>query len=208
MRAAYGLAVLDFDSYLERLASAEPTPGGGSAAALTGAMSAALIAMVARITLGSAKHAAVHDEARTLTLEGDRLRAAFTAARAIDETAYRAVVDAMALPRSTDAEKSGRTARLQQALAGAAEAPLGVAGQALQTLGLCERAAALRNPHLMSDVDCALRLARAALDASAANVEVNHRFLKNAEAVALQSQRLAAIRVSASEIEARVLAAL
>ena len=200
--------MLDFDAYLERLASADPTPGGGSAAALTGAMAAALIAMVARITANSAKLAAVHGDAQSLAREGDRLRAAFTAARVADEGAYGAVVAAAALPRTSEGEKSARSARLQFALAGAAEAPLGVADLALQTLALCERAVALRNAHLMSDVDCALRLARAALDAGAANVEVNHRFLKDAQTVALQSQRLAQIRASARDIETRALAAI
>jgi formiminotetrahydrofolate cyclodeaminase len=197
--------VLDFDDYLDRLASSAPTPGGGSAAALTGAMAAALLAMVARITLGSDKHASVHDLARRIVRDADALRADFTAARLADEAAYAAVVAAQALPRGTDAEKSARMERLQAALAGAAEAPLGVAGLATAAIRLSELTAALGNDHLMSDVECALRLARAALDASAANVKVNHRFLKNALVINAQASRLAELVDSATAAERRTL---
>ena len=198
--------MFDLDRYLDRLASADPTPGGGSAATLVGAMSPALVSMVARITATSAKHAAVHPQASAIAVEGDRLRAEFIAARPRDESAYQAVVVAHALPRSTEAEKSERTERLQAALAGAAEAPLEVAALGARALALCERAAELQNPHLMSDVDCAVRFARAAIDASVANVGVNHRFIKNAEVIAGQTGRLSATLDAARAAELRTLA--
>ncbi len=197
--------MLDFTAYLDRLASSEPTPGGGSAAALTGAMAAALLAMVARITLGSAKHAGMHGLARRIVVEADALRSDLQAAQPIDEAAYAAVIAAQGLPRATDEEKRERADRLQTALAGAAEAPLAVAGLAAQTIRLAEMTAALENAHLMSDVECALRLARAALDASAANVKVNHRFLKNAEVISAQASRLAALLDTATAAERRTL---
>lgn len=198
--------VLDFDAYLDRLASAAPTPGGGSAATLVGALSAALVAMVARITLGSQKLASVHPEAIALASDADVLRSAFLAARPLDEAAYEAVVTAQALPRSNDTEKATRTARVQAALNAAAEAPLETAALAEMALALCERAAQLRNTYLMSDVDCAVRFARAALEADAANVHVNHRYLKDAQVVAAQSRRLAAILERAHDHENRTLA--
>ena len=197
--------MLDFNSYLDRLASADPTPGGGSAAALSGAMAAALCAMVARITLQSAKLAPVHGEAAAIAADADALRAEFLAARLADEAAYGAVVAAQALPKATDDEKAERTARLQTALTGAAEAPLATAALGAEAMALAERAARLHNLHLMSDVDCALRLARATLDAAVANVQVNHRFLKNAETVTAQARRLAAILDAAHESESRAL---
>jgi formiminotetrahydrofolate cyclodeaminase len=197
--------VLNFDDYLDRLASSDPTPGGGSAAALTGAMAAALLAMVARITLGSEKHTHVHPLARRIVHDADALRADFVAARPIDEAAYGAVIAVQALPRGSEHEKRERMERMQIALTGAAEAPLGVAGLATDAIRLAELTAALGNDHLMSDVDCALRLARAALDASAANVKVNHRFLKNAEVITAQASRLAAFLDTATAAERRTL---
>jgi formiminotetrahydrofolate cyclodeaminase len=153
-------------------------------------MGAALLAMVARITLEAARLAAVHPAAQAVVADADRLRAAFTAARAEDEAAYGAVVTAMGMPRSTDAEKAVRTERLQAALATAAAAPLAVAELAAEAMGVAERAAALDNRNLMSDVECAVAFLVAAYDASAANVRVNHAYLKDAATIAAQRDRL------------------
>src|SRR6202043_3053632 len=120
--------VMRIDAYLDRLASADPTPGGGGAAPLVGAMGAALCAMVGRITLQSARHAAVHPAAEAIVAEADALRARFEAAREIDEQAYALVVQAGTLPKRTDEEKHARPAAMQAALIGAAEAPLEAAG--------------------------------------------------------------------------------
>lgn len=194
-------AVLDLQAYLNRLASAEPTPGGGSAATIVGALGAALIAMVARITLGSTKLAPVHSDALLLVGDADALRARFTGARLADEAAYAEVPRAQALPRGNDAEKSERTARLQAALAGAALAPLDAAGLAAELIAQCVRAAELGNAHLMSDVECALDFGRAAFDAAAANVRVNHRLLKDAQLVGAQEQQLAQLLDAARHAE-------
>jgi methenyltetrahydrofolate cyclohydrolase len=192
--------VLDFEKYLSHLSSAAPTPGGGSAATLVGALSAALVAMVARVT------GKRHPASAALALDADRLRERFLAARPVDEAAYLAVVDAQALPRATEHEKAARTASIQAALGQAAEAPLAVAALAAEAMVLAERAAELRNAHLMSDVDCAVRFARATLDASVANVQINHRFLKNSGLVADQTTRLSAILDAARASETRALA--
>lgn len=196
------------DAYLERLASAEPTPGGGSAATLVGALGAALCAMVARITAASERLSAVRDDARAVAAEADGLRERFGAARPLDEAAYERVVRASALPKGDPAAKQARTAALQAALAGAAEAPLVAAGLAAEGFALAARAARLGNDHLASDVECALLFFRAAHDASAANVRINHRFIKDPELLATQSARLIAIAHEAAEHEARARAAL
>ena len=185
-----------FDTYLDRLASADPTPGGGSAACVVGALGAALCAMVARITQGN----------EPLAADADRLRERFGAARRLDEAAYGRVVAASGLPKDTDERKRARTAALQAALAGAAEAPLEAAGLAAEGMGLAERTAALQNRHLVSDVECALHFFRAALAASAANVRINHRFLRDAGTVAAQEERLASIAHVAGSSESRALA--
>ena len=185
--------MLDLQAYLNRLASAEPTPGGGSAATIVGAFGAALVAMVGRLTLGNPRYEAVHADAVLLVGEADMLRARFTSARSADEAAYAAVVLAQALPRVTAAEAAARGARLQAALIGAAQAPLEAAGLAVSLLTLCARAASLGNPNLVSDVECAVAFGHAALEASAANVRINHRFIKDAQLVAEQTRQLAVL---------------
>lgn len=194
--------MLDLQAYLNRLASAQPIPGGGSAATIVGALGSALVAMVARITLGSAKYAEVHAEAVLLVGEADSLRARFGAARLDDETAYAAVTVAQALPRAVPAERAARTERLQAALAGAAEAPLHAAELAAELFALCVRAAALRNVHLISDVECALHFGHAALEASAANVRINHRYMNDARLINEQTGRLRTAQEIAGRHEA------
>ena len=196
------------DAYLDRLASAEPAPGGGSAATLVGAMGAALCAMVARITAGSPRHAERRAEALALAEAADALRERFEAARPLDEAAFLLVVDAQALPKATDEQKALRTTALQQALAAAAEAPLTAAGLAAEGFALTEDALALGNANLASDVECAAHFFRAAFAASVANVRINHRFLKDPATVAAQNERLTAIATAAADAEKRILTTL
>ncbi len=194
---------MDLDRYLDALASSAPTPGGGSAAAIVGALGAALVAMVARITLEAPRLSGVHADASTIASEADALRREFDAARPADESAYAAVVAAQALPRGTDAEKALRTERLQASLAHAADVPLNAAELSARAMHLAARAAALENRHLMSDVECAVAFFRAAFEASAANVRVNHAFLKSDELIAAQAARLNAAGATLAEAERR-----
>ena len=194
---------MEFEAYLDALASADPTPGGGSAATLVGALAAALCAMVARITLDSPKVAHVHAEAAAIVRAADDLRRRVIEMRPADEAAFGAVVAAQALPRATDAEKRLRRERVQSALAGAAEAPLEAAQLATAAFALAARTAELHNANLMSDVDCALRFARASFDASVANVEVNHRYITDPALVTQQRERLATLAHAARDSEAR-----
>jgi formiminotetrahydrofolate cyclodeaminase len=186
------------DRYLEALASAEPTPGGGSAATIVAALGSALVAMVARISAGNPAYADRAAEATALAGEADALRAELLEARTRDERAYARVVGAMALPKNSVAEKSLRTEQVQAALAGAAAEPLHAAELALGVLSLARRAEALGNRNLESDVACASTFARAALAASAANVRVNHAYLKDPELVDAQERALRALEAAAS----------
>jgi formiminotetrahydrofolate cyclodeaminase len=197
---------MEIEGYLDALASAEPTPGGGSAATLVGALAAALCAMVARITTTSPKLAPVHEEAAAIAEDADDLRRRFLELRPLDEAAFRAVIDAQALPRATDMEAAARREQLQRALIGAAEAPLEAARLATDAFALTSRTAELHNANLMSDVDCAMHFARAAFDASTANVEVNHRFITDAGTVTQQRDRLATLARAAREFETRTAA--
>jgi formiminotetrahydrofolate cyclodeaminase len=164
--------------------------------------------MVGRITLQSPRHAAVHSAAEAIVAEADALRERFEAARPLDEQAYALVVEAGTLLKRTDEEKQTRAAAMQAALIGAAEAPLAAAGLAAEGSVLAERTGALGNAHLVSDVECALHFFRAALAASTANVRINHRFIKDADVVRAQDERLIAILTAANATLDRAYAAL
>lgn len=190
------------ETYLADLASSNPTPGGGSAATIVGAMAAALVAMVARITAQNPVHRERAAEASRIALEADALREALLAARVADETAYGRVVAAMALPKRSDPEKAARRDAVQSALAGAAAAPLHAAELALESLRLASRAEGLGNAHLQSDVDCAFVFANASLTASAFNVRINHAYLKDAGIIETQASALRTIEDLAATITA------
>ena len=187
---------MTLDEYLEGLASDAPTPGGGSASAIAGALGAALVAMVARITARNTKDAAKRERAGALAAEADALRLAFQTLRIEDEKAFEGVVAAQALPRSTDDERAARTAYLQRALGAACEAPLACARHALDALALTERAGALENRHLMSDVGCAGEFAVAALRGAAYNVRANHPWLADPALTARNERELQALASS------------
>ncbi len=169
------------DDYLRRLASGDPVPGGGSAAALIGAIAAALAAMVGRIA------SAPLDD---VVAEADRLREELSAARLRDEAAFSAVVAAQALPKEDEAKAQARRRALDETLRRAAEEPLRAAGLALRVLELARRLSEAKTKALASDVGCAAEFAHAALAGCAYNVRVNHKYMRDAEIIARQAEEL------------------
>jgi methenyltetrahydrofolate cyclohydrolase len=195
---------LEFHAYAERLASSAPTPGGGSAAAVVGALGAALCAMVARITAEGTADQAKAASCAAIVEEADRLRRALLVERALDELAFGMVIAAMALPKETPEEKAIRTLALQDALASAAAAPLGVARRAAAVMALADLTLGLENRNLISDVRCAAEFAAACLAASAANVRINHAYLKDRALIDTQAGELAELEDSANRHAAHI----
>jgi formiminotetrahydrofolate cyclodeaminase len=183
------------DAYLERLASSDPVPGGGSAAALTAALAAALVAMVGRLTAAPIEG---------LVARADLLRTELVEARRRDETAYAAVVAAQALPKRDEAETAARRHALDVALAGAAEAPLNAAALALDVLKLADRLLEIRVGALASDIGCAAEFAHAAVTACGYNVRINHRYMRDEATIREQAKKLVRLEGEASGILARV----
>lgn len=168
------------NAFLDALASSSPTPGGGSAAAHAGAMAAALVAMVARLTLGKKKYAAAESKMLKLALSADALRAEFSEAVQKDAAAFEAVMVAMRLPKGTARQKTARDKALQTATLEAARQPLAVVRMAVEALQLALQAAELGNTNAISDAGTAAALARASLDGAALNVRINlHSLGKN-----------------------------
>ena len=160
-------------AYLDRLASASPEPGGGSVAALVGALGSALVTMVTDLTLGKEKFAAVQDDMVDLRARAEAARRELEDLVTLDAQAYAAVAAAMKLPKETAAEKETREQTLQAALQGAAEVPLRIAEGALAVARLSLPAAEMGNPHAVSDAGVAVILADAAAQSAALNVRIN-----------------------------------
>lgn len=171
------LTDLTLGALTERLASSDPVPGGGSAAALAGAMGAALVAMVAELTSGRP------DSAQDQTTIAE-LRAAALARRALlldlaeeDATAYESVVHARRMPKESEAEREARAAALRSAMVDAARVPLRTAVVAAEVLELAERMAPIGNRNAVSDAGVAALLAAAALRGALLNVRINLPYL-------------------------------
>jgi formiminotetrahydrofolate cyclodeaminase len=162
------------EAWLQELADRTPTPGGGGAAALTAAISAALIGMVTAYTTGE-KWQDREARMKELNAEAAELRAAALGLVAEDEAAFAAVGAAYRMPRSTDAEKAERAAAIQVALVGAAKPPAGVAHVASRLVDIAGELVESGNPNVVSDVGVASAAAEAALQAAVLNIEINLR---------------------------------
>jgi formiminotetrahydrofolate cyclodeaminase len=178
MERAY--AQWEIGSYLDKLASGDPEPGGGSAAALVGATAAALVTMVTELTLGKEKFAAVAGTMTDIKAQSEGLRRELVALISRDAEAYAEVAAAMKMPRDTDEQKAERTQKLQAALKGAAEVPLRVAEAAAGVARLSLPAAESGNPNAVSDAGVAVALAEAAAQAAALNVKINLAWIEDA----------------------------
>jgi formiminotetrahydrofolate cyclodeaminase len=167
------------ETFLDHLASSAPTPGGGSVAALCGALSAALSSMVANLTLGREKYRDVEPAIREALEHSERLRASFTQLINDDIAAYNALSAAYKLPKATPDEQATRSTQIQAALHDAAEAPLRIAEQARQALNLCRTLAEIGNLNVISDAGVAAIAAHAALESAELNVLINLKAIKD-----------------------------
>ncbi len=161
------------EDFLDALAEGTPAPGGGSAAAYSGAAGAALAAMVARLTLGKKKYAAVEAQMYALLERAEALRAQLKAAIQRDAEAFEAVMTAMKLPRDTDEEAAIRQHTIDEATLTAAQVPLETARMAVEVMELAAQAATLGNVNAISDGATGAALGRAALTGASYNVRIN-----------------------------------
>lgn len=190
------------EPFLEAVAAGTPTPGGGSVAALAGALGAALAGMVARLTVGKKKYADVEADMRAAVQAADELRARLTQAVAEDGLAFQAVLEAYRLPK----EDKSRAEAIQAALLGAAEVPLTVARLAAEALDVLARAAALGNVNAMADAAVGAHVAWAAIEGASLNVRVNLADLTDGAQAARLEDDLEKIRQQARERVEEVLA--
>lgn len=187
------------EELLDRLASGAPTPGGGSASALAGALAAALVSMVCNLTLGRPKLSALEEGARALLGQSETLRRLLTDGVQADAHAYAALLAAFRLPRDTPPERASRAEAVQRATAVAARVPLEIAEQCGSVLELCGETVGRTNPNAASDIAVAALLAQAGLEGAAANVEVNLPSIRDETASAEIRHRLAAVRVGVAD---------
>ncbi len=168
--------IIDF---LDKLASSSPEPGGGSASALAAAIGAALVSMVANLTVGKAKYADVQDQVAGLAKDSEAVRARLQELVQEDTEVYGVLAGAFKMPRETDQEKAGRDEAIQEACKGATMVPYAIAEQCLEVARLSEVAADIGNVGAVSDAGVAALIADAAARSAALNVKINLTTIKD-----------------------------
>lgn len=182
---------------LNAFSSPDPTPGGGSAAALAGALGASLLSMVAGMSktrTGTPEVRAALDAARPGLLE---LRRVLLDLVDRDATAYDLVVAAYKRPKVTDEDKAARKAAIQAAMRIATEVPVETMAACADAIRAGEPVAEFGNPSAQSDILTGLELLKTGLIGARCNVEINIGSLTDASVVAALSARVAGIGQSA-----------
>ena len=190
-------------AYLDALSAREPTPGGGSVAALVGALAAGLAAMVANFTQGSKKYAAVAPEVAERLAKVSQTMETLEELVQKDIDAYGAVGAGFGMPRDTAAQRAARSSHIQQASVAATEVLFEIADACTDVSEHAMWLAKHGNTNLVSDAVMAVLLTDAALRGTVVTIESSLSFLKDANVVAAMRDRLAAYeRVSRIREEA------
>jgi formiminotetrahydrofolate cyclodeaminase len=203
--ASGSILELTIGDLLKRLGSSDPAPGGGAAAALAGALGAALVQMTANLTIGRPRVAGVEEQARNIESRAGLLRERLAQLGDADAAAFDQVSAAYKLPHEDDAQKAARSEAIQSALHAATEVPLQTARLCAEVLEVAEEAAPILNAGVISDVLVGALLAQSALESAALNVEINLATMTDASAVERYSHDLEQTRGATGERLQRVL---
>jgi formiminotetrahydrofolate cyclodeaminase len=178
------------NSFLEELASSSPAPGGGSVAALAGALGAALTSMVCQLTIGKKKYGEVEAEMKGILAQAEALRTRFTSLVDEDTAAFNKVMEAYGLPKDSEAQKALRTAAIREATKEATQVPLEVMKHCIDGLALAGNVAAKGNVNSVSDAGVGALMLHAACESAALNVRINLKGLTDNEFVGWKADEL------------------
>jgi methenyltetrahydrofolate cyclohydrolase len=181
-------------AFLDELASSSPAPGGGSVAALAGALGVALTAMVCNLTIGKKKYAAAEEEMRKIHLQAEEMRGLFTALIDKDTEAFNKVMEAFSLPKETEPQKALRSAAIREATKEATNVPLEVMKHCIDALALAQQVAAAGNVNSISDAGVSAYMLHAAVESAALNVRINLNNLNDSEFVGWKTDEMESLR--------------
>jgi formiminotetrahydrofolate cyclodeaminase len=167
------LAKMGIGSFLSELASSSPAPGGGSVAALSGALGASLVEMVCNLTVGKEKYRDSWELLGEVSKKVSGHRKRLLGLVDEDTDAFNDVIAAFRMPKSTEEEKETRSAAIQEGYKKAIETPMETARQCLDTLELSIDVSRLGNPNSISDIGVGANMLSAGLDGALMNVRIN-----------------------------------
>lgn len=199
-----GFGATTVDAFTSQLASAEPVPGGGSAAAVAASLGAALAVMVGRLSEGRPRYAAHAGTHQRAIQSGEAARRRFIELADIDARVYGGYAAAMKLPRETDAERTTRAAAIAQAAKASTLAPLDTVRLCESVVQVVESLAGRSNVNAASDLDVAALLLEAAAEGAAANVRINLPSVADAPFVQEAQDEVARVLATTHRIAAQV----
>lgn len=187
-------------AFLEALGSSAPTPGGGAASALVGAIASALAEMVAQLTTGRPKFAAAQERVDDILTRTRATRVELLRLMDEDAAAYGAVSAAYKLPKSSTGERATREEAIQHALVAAMQPPLHTMERGCEVLSLAQEMAAIGNPSVASDAGCAAIFGEAAVRAAGLNVLANVVLLRDTTLAEETSRRARELETQARDL--------
>ncbi len=196
---------LPVSGFCAELSGPSSAPGGGSTAALAGALGASLAAMVCNLTIGKKKYAEVDSEMQDILVRADELRDALLEIVDGDTEAFRTLMKAYAMPKETDGERAARTHEIQEATKQATESPLRVMQLCRDALELVGAVAVRGNQNAISDAGVGALMLGAASEAAALNVRINLPLIHDEQFAANIKHRMLAVEREVSDLEDRVL---
>lgn len=171
----------NLDLFIEKLASKNPTPGGGGVAGLCGSMGAALASMVCNLTIGKPKYKEFDEVVKNVLIEAENMRVKLLKLAEMDEIAFEPLSKAYSLPTGTDEEKKYKDEIMEKCTKDAADVPLEVVKASFETLELLEKLVKRGSKLAISDVGVGAVVCKSALQSAALNVYINTKCMKNRE---------------------------
>lgn len=200
------LTEMKVSAFLDRTASSNPVPGGGSISALAGASAAGLVEMVANLSGDRKGLETDKAQMKEISVKAAALRKKLSECIDLDSQAYSRVISSFKMPKRTAAEAKTRTLAIQDALKHAAEVPLSVASEALKVMFLAEIVLQKGNPNAFTDGLVAVMMARTAVLGALYNIKINLKSIKDASFVAGLSARVQNMETTAIKKEQDLLA--
>ena len=198
---------LTVEEFAAAAATSAPVPGGGSVAALTGALAASLSEMVANLTIGKKKYAEAEKEMKELATTASLIREELLDGIQRDSNSFRTFMDALAMPKTTEEEKEARREAMQKGLLAATEAPLAIAEAAARIFPLAEAVVLRGNAGAVTDGLVSAMLARSSVLSALLNVKINLGSMNDQAFAAAAAARVKELEELAISSEARILRA-
>lgn len=196
---------LQCEEFLARLASEAPTPGGGGAAGMAGALAAGLSSMVANLTIGKKNFEAVEAEMQALLAKATALRAELLDLLEQDAAVFGSFMACYKMPKATEEEKQVRQQAIRTAAKQAATVPMNIARASAEVVALADRLAQIGNPNVITDATCSALLGRAAFRCAVYNVYINLGLTKDEGFNEDLRQEIAKLQLKAEAAEAHVI---